>query len=480
MRYIRKIILENFQSHKYSVIELNEELNVIVGPSDSGKSAIIRGLKWALYNEPAGDYFIREGEREASVTVEFSDNIKVKRYRSKSKNSYHLFKRDGEEVIYEGFGTNVPEEIIDAIDIKKIHLDSDESASINLGEQLDGAFLLSEKTSVRASAIGRLVGVNVIDDALREGLKDNRNISTIIKNLDSTIIKIEAELEKYDYLTELSKIINKIEEIKTVIQEKTDKYNKLSSLYNRLIKTNSLLKENELYIDKFKEIEYIDSMFIKIQELYKKYKYYNNKKQIYTAVKTNIKEEANIVNELVNLHKVNEKYNSLSDLMLRANKFEKINNAIMKYKSELNICNNTIEKLKNISYMQEINTTIDKRLLKLLNLKKINVTFLKNQTNINKGQIYMKNFDHINKTKAIIEEVAVSNNRLIELKNIYNKYKVSTAEIENVKNTLTQNELTMEKYLEKYGVLLSNQEVCPFCLSHIDEEKVNHIIEHYK
>ena len=59
MRYIKKIILENFQSHKYSVIELNEELNVIVGPSDSGKSAIIRGLKWALYNEPSGDYFIR-------------------------------------------------------------------------------------------------------------------------------------------------------------------------------------------------------------------------------------------------------------------------------------------------------------------------------------------------------------------------------------------------------------------------------------
>lgn len=83
MRYIKKIILQNFQSHKYTVIELDEELNVIVGPSDSGKSAIIRALKWVLYNEPAGDFFIREGEREASVTLEFSDNIKVKRFRKK-------------------------------------------------------------------------------------------------------------------------------------------------------------------------------------------------------------------------------------------------------------------------------------------------------------------------------------------------------------------------------------------------------------
>ena len=49
MRYIKKIILQNFQSHKYSIVELDEQLNVIVGPSDSGKSAIIRALKWVLY-----------------------------------------------------------------------------------------------------------------------------------------------------------------------------------------------------------------------------------------------------------------------------------------------------------------------------------------------------------------------------------------------------------------------------------------------
>lgn len=480
MRYIKKIILQNFQSHKYSVIELNEELNVIVGPSDSGKSAIIRGLKWALYNEPSGDYFIREGEREASVTVEFSDNIKVKRYRSKSKNSYHLFKRDGEEVIYEGFGTNVPQEIIDTIDIKKIQLDSDESVSVNLGEQLDGAFLLSEKTSVRASAIGRLVGVNVIDDALREGLKDSRNISTIRKNLDSTIVKIETELEKYDYLIELSKTIKKIEVIKADIQEKTDKYNKLKLLYNKLIQTNALIKENELYINEFKEIGNIDSLIINIQELYKKYKYYSNKKVIYTDVKLNIKKETNVVNKLVNLQLVNEKSILLSSLMIRVNNLDKLNNTILKYKSEHNICNNTIDKLKHISNMKDISTSIDNKLLKLLNLRKINITFLTNQGNINKGQIYMKNFDHVNKSNAIIEEIIVLNKRLILLQNIYNRYKIATTEIENVENTVTQNKLAIDNHLEKYGELLSKQEVCPFCLSHIDEEKVNHIIEHYK
>ena len=120
MKYLKTVILENFQSHKYSTIDFCEGLNVILGPSDSGKSAIIRGIKWALYNEPSGDYFIREGEREASVTLIFNDKTKLTRLRSRSKNSYILYKKNGEEIKFEGFGTSVPQEIIEEIGIKKI------------------------------------------------------------------------------------------------------------------------------------------------------------------------------------------------------------------------------------------------------------------------------------------------------------------------------------------------------------------------
>lgn len=58
MNYIKSIEIENFQSHKYSKLDFSERLNVIVGPSDNGKSAIIRALKWVLFNEPKGTDFI--------------------------------------------------------------------------------------------------------------------------------------------------------------------------------------------------------------------------------------------------------------------------------------------------------------------------------------------------------------------------------------------------------------------------------------
>jgi ABC-type transporter Mla maintaining outer membrane lipid asymmetry ATPase subunit MlaF len=51
---IKKLIIENFQSHKYTEVDFSEGFNIIFGPSDYGKSAIIRALRWVLYNEPGG------------------------------------------------------------------------------------------------------------------------------------------------------------------------------------------------------------------------------------------------------------------------------------------------------------------------------------------------------------------------------------------------------------------------------------------
>ena len=227
MKYLKTVILENFQSHKYSSIDFDEALNIIIGPSDSGKTAIIRGIKWVLYNEPLGDFFIRQGENEASVTLVFSDNTKVKRLRSKSKNLYILYKKNGEEIRFEGFGLNIPEEIIEEIGIRKIELDSNETNTINIAEQLEGPFLLSEKPSTRAMAIGRLIGVNIIDDALKETLRDIRNLSINRRITENKIFKTENELKEYDYLYELELKLKKAEEIRKILCEKSNRHEKL-------------------------------------------------------------------------------------------------------------------------------------------------------------------------------------------------------------------------------------------------------------
>ena len=49
---IKSIHLRNFQRHKKLDIDLSEGVNVIVGPSDIGKTAILRALYWLRFNRP--------------------------------------------------------------------------------------------------------------------------------------------------------------------------------------------------------------------------------------------------------------------------------------------------------------------------------------------------------------------------------------------------------------------------------------------
>ncbi|HOK63609.1 MAG TPA: AAA family ATPase, partial [Soehngenia sp.] len=311
MKYITKLILENFQSHKYSELVFNEGMNVIIGPSDSGKSAIIRALKWVLYNEPAGDYFIRENENQCSVTIHTNDGFILKRYRTRSKNGYSLTYPNGEELIFEGIGSSVPDEIIDTIGIRKIQLDSDESASINIGEQLEGPFLLSEKTSTRANAIGRLVGVNILDDAIKETVKDIKNINSRKKNLEESLDNINSELESYIYLDELSSIYNELKVRVNLLEDKNRKLEKLLTLKSNLNFIQSNKENTEVILMKLENIHEIEILSGKLSKEINKY--YNFEKIL---EKLNVYEQRIVITEktlnlLIDLPQVDKAYSSL-------------------------------------------------------------------------------------------------------------------------------------------------------------------------
>ena len=324
MIYLKKVKLENFQSHRNSVIDFDRGLNIIVGPSDSGKSAIIRAIKWALYNEPSGNYFIREGETEVSVTLEFSNNIKVKRLRNKSKNMYILYNRDDDKIIFEGFGNKVPQEIIDLLGIKKISLDSNESNTINLGEQLEGAFLLSEKGSTRASAIGRLIGVNLIDDALKETLKDVRNITIKKNTIEENIKKTEEELLTYIYLDDLKEDILKLEDMEQKIKQKTNIKNKLIKYLKSYTNINQTNKYLETILNRLDKLDIIEENIYKLEAKSKKKILFKNINNNLYKSRKQIVYNNKLLNKLVSIDLVEDIVIDTDNLKNKLNKLKKL------------------------------------------------------------------------------------------------------------------------------------------------------------
>src|SRR5699024_4307624 len=169
---------------------------------------------------------------------------------------YILHDDKGNKIKYEGFGTSVPEEIMEVIGIKKIYLDSDESNTVNIGEQLEGPFLLSEKDSTKASAIGRLIGVNIIDEALREALKDLRDLD----NDESNTVKRGEQLEGAYLLSEKDRNkdseigrligVNIIDEvIREALKDLQDFNNQKKVIDEKINELNNELKSYE-YLDK--------------------------------------------------------------------------------------------------------------------------------------------------------------------------------------------------------------------------------------
>lgn len=197
MRQVARLLVENFQSHERSELSFGSGLNAIVGPSDNGKSALLRALRWALYNEPRGNDFVRSGARECRVTVTLSDGVTIVRELLLTKsgaagrNRYLLTLPGKEAQVFEGFGTEVPAEVVRAHGMPQVVLDADKRVVLSLATQLEGPFMMTETGSTRARAIGRLLGVHVVDAATRGTQRDLRSVR-------AEVVRLEKELERYD------------------------------------------------------------------------------------------------------------------------------------------------------------------------------------------------------------------------------------------------------------------------------------------
>ena len=88
---IQEVTIEGYQSHTNSTFRLSPGLTVITGPSDAGKTAIIRALRWFAFNEPTGEAFlhtirnpdgsIKEAVDQVKVSVTFDNGITITKTR---------------------------------------------------------------------------------------------------------------------------------------------------------------------------------------------------------------------------------------------------------------------------------------------------------------------------------------------------------------------------------------------------------------
>ncbi|WP_088105159.1 AAA family ATPase [Halalkalibacter urbisdiaboli] len=249
MNNIKAVRLENFQSHLDTFLEFHDGLNVLVGQSDSGKTAIIRGIRWVLFNQPRGTDFIRVGADFVRVTVVFQNGASIVRERTASKNRYIIRKPNEDDLVLEGFGIHVPEEVIEVHGMNSLRIDRDHELFLHISQQLDGPFLLEQTGSLRAKTIGRISGAHYLDMAIRDTSKDISQLQQRTKQGEMEVTQLTEQLEPYQFLTEAKKKINQADKLIESLAKKQRKMQLLQELKrsNRTIK-EEIAKANEVLL----------------------------------------------------------------------------------------------------------------------------------------------------------------------------------------------------------------------------------------
>lgn len=135
---IRRITLLNYMSHVRTVIEPAAGLTVLVGPNNSGKSAVVSALETLCYGS-RGSYMVRHDAKEAQVTIETDDGHVVSWKRQKNSVIYNI---DGREV-----SRGAPDDLHKILCLPQVDAGDNEPFDIHFASQKSPIFLLNESES---------------------------------------------------------------------------------------------------------------------------------------------------------------------------------------------------------------------------------------------------------------------------------------------------------------------------------------------
>jgi exonuclease SbcC len=243
---LTKAIIKNFQSHKKTELEFVPGVNVIIGPSDAGKSALFRAIYWPISNRPLGDSFRSEWGGDTKVELRFSEGNTVERFRSASKNSYIL----NEEEL-EAFGTNVPEEVEKAIGMD----------GCNIQSQMDSPFLLSSTPGEAARMLNKAASIDEIDLATSGIIKSINRINTRAKHNEGQLKEHVEKMKQYETLPEIEKRITQVEKKEKLHAELSGRAASLKRLVIRARQIEHKLQKTQHIPKALEEASVIEKLY---------------------------------------------------------------------------------------------------------------------------------------------------------------------------------------------------------------------------
>lgn len=240
MIFIKDIFIKGFQSHqKETYLELSHGVNVLIGNTGSGKSAVVKALMWLFKNRPSSAWESYKSfyADETEVAVGLADpECHIGRVRNKVDNYYYIEMPGKPIQEFKAFGKgDPPKEVLDLLKL----------AEVNYQSQMALPFLMSQSSGAVGRFLNEVANLEIIDRAISgigSQLGRDKASLEIAKSKEKDC---QEAFKKYDWVLEAEKEV--------VALEKEDQ--ELSALDKKIEGIEAVLSQlNLIQIEKDKII----------------------------------------------------------------------------------------------------------------------------------------------------------------------------------------------------------------------------------
>ena len=270
---LKNLTLKNFRKFKNATIDFPDGITALVGLNGVGKSTIFEALAWVLYGPVAArtsaDEIKRQdaGEKEVCrVELDFifeEEKIRVVReIKGKSLTTSATATINGKVA---ATGADVVTKFIQ----KKLGMDFKSFFTSIFAKQKELNTLSSMNSSERRPLILRMLGIDSLDEIIKEIRSDKRNKDLLIekisddltdekgvskKEIYENIIK-DKDKEKKEIDKTIDEIKNNIKKLKKELDSIDKKYKENKKQYEKLNKEKEELSEKKIFFEKKEKLE---------------------------------------------------------------------------------------------------------------------------------------------------------------------------------------------------------------------------------
>ncbi len=264
---LASVTLKKYQSHLDTTLHLHPGVNVILGSSMAGKTAIIRAVRNIAENRPLGlkrrSQFAKPGE-PFEIMVKTTEGIEI----ALTKNEKGAVYRVGTEE-FSGFEASIPAEVTQALRL----------TDLNIQKQLEPFFFICSSPPEVAREINQIMRIERVDDWVSELTSRLNSVNKESSLLSDQIKQHKTELGKIPDLLQLEKDVAEADKIERELVVSSDKLLALGYLYSELakaelgvsrygeqLKAETLVAQTESYIKRLEALGQKERLLTELQD----------------------------------------------------------------------------------------------------------------------------------------------------------------------------------------------------------------------